>query len=534
MTQELNRLPIKSWEVWGVAAFTALLTLALSHYAYRDTLSEFDLYAATLGLWDGEVSGRGLHSPLHYYVWLSFGWIEFVDLLAPQSVLDDASTIIPFINAIGFYATLAIPALTWLALRLLYGATCAIAATLLFVLSPIFLDIAGAAHPLLPSLALFLAGAIAMFAPFEGWRRLLAWSSATILLTLSLLLRFELAFAFPFLVLARVQTSSLRGFVVSALRRSIPGIVAIIAYFGAQMALVGPHAAGSTGSFLGDWYSLANVGKGIAAAALALGLVLSTLAAILALRELFAARAIARGFAAWLSSRAHFMAPLGVIAAAALFWLPNPLPARHFLLFAFGVSVFVALALHHTGRLQGARLVTAALGVVLLNQVAAFATASIVARFSPSDLQSPIGVLVPAPAEPAWIRRSILKERGEATRMLGRRIANDACAERLVVLSDQSPALLTAFLRQGRRPDIRLFGAYAGAYRYQLREAGRSVDFIQRRDTGFDALAAVLSDPDYVGASIFIDPMTRQRSDIHEPPPERVDTMQCGVRGGAF
>jgi hypothetical protein len=525
------RTPISAKELLAAAAFTLLAALALASYGYRDTLSEFDLYAATLGLWDGAVSGRGLDSPVHYYVWLSFGWIEFVNRLAPHGVLDDASTIIPFINAVGFYATLAIPALMWLALRLLYSAACATAATLLFVLSPIFLEVAGSAHPLLPSLAFFLLAAIAMFAPLDGWRRALAWSAAAALLALSLLLRFELAFAFPFLVLAQVRTTTLRDFIVSGLRRSIPGAVAIIAYFSAQVALVGSHSAQSTGSFLGEWYSLANVGTGVAAAALALGMALSALAAATAAREALAARAIARGFVVWFSQRAHFMAPAAIILAALLFWLPNPLPARHFLLFAFGVSAFVALALHHTWRFKDAYLVAAALGVAFLNQAAAFATAPVVARLSPSELQAPIGVLLPAPAEPAWIRRDILKARGEAARALGRRIVDDACADTLVVLSDQSPALLTAFLREGRRPDLRLIGAYPGAYRYQLREAGRSVDFIQRREPRFDALSAVMIDADYIDAAIFIDPMTRQRTDILDPPPDRVETLHCGVRG---
>jgi len=532
MAEKNLGLPPQAVEFAAVFCLTAVLAAWLGAFAYRDTLSEYDLYAAAIGLWDGQISGEGLRSRLHYYVWLSFGWIEFIAALAPGDALGDAQSLMRFLNSVGFVSTLLVPALTWWMLRLAHGGAIAVSATAMFVLSPIFLEIAGTGHPLLPGLVSFLVGGVLLFLPAYGWRRAVLWAAATALLALALLLRFELAFAFPFLVLARPRAETLRDFVANAAARALPGVGAIAIFYATRFALLDPHAAGGANAFLDQWYDIANTPKGVVAAGLSAGVALSVAALWATARVGGALWRDRAALTSSLQSHARFLAPLVLIATAAVFWLPNPLPARHFVLFVLGTAILVALALDHARPNDVRRLMLTALAIVVVNQAAAFATAPLAARLSPSKLETPAGVLVPAPAEPAWTRRAALRERSENARRLALRIANDSCAHHLVVLSDQSPALVTGFLQRGRRPSIEIGGAFPGAHAYFVRENGRTIAFIQRNGAhSTDALPAVLSDPDYAGAAIFIDPMMRRRDDSNDIPPERAETFACGVRG---
>jgi hypothetical protein len=530
---EIRAVPAVAVEAGALVVAGAILAIALRAYGYSDTLHEYDLYATVIGLWHADAWGGGLASPMHYYVWLCFGYLQFIDAVAGADGLADRPGIIETMNAVGFWSTIAIPLLCWLALRVAYGVAAATAATLLFVLSPIFLDLAGTAHPLMPALACYFAGAAFMLFGREGLARIGLWSAATLCLALALLFRFEVAFAFPFLVLAQPRTESFRAFVSNAALRCVPGVAALALYFLAQRAMLGSNAVGETGAFLDQWYSLANLGKGVVAAALAAGVALSLAAAFAVTAHLVTLRKGFSALASWAAPHAVLLAPLGVVGAALLFWLPNPLPARHFLLFTFGVSVFVALAFRD--RLSAGSLVGGAVAIVVANQIAAVFTGPLIARLSPSEMVSPVGVLLPAPAEPALARRAILKARSEEARDLARQIADHTCATRLVVITSQAPMLIVEMLREGRRPQVELASGYSGAFRYLVYDDEREVVFFQREgaaeSTGI--VPAVLADPDYADAAVFIDPMTRHHADTSAPAPARAESFTCARSSGA-
>jgi hypothetical protein len=506
---------------------TLLFGAILLPYRYTDTLSEYDLYSVALGIWHGEMSGQGLHSSLHYYVWLSFGYIAFLDLIATPAVLTDQVALTHLMNDVGFCATLAIPPLCWLALRGVFGTAAAALGTGLFILSPIFLDVAGSAHPLLPALAFYFLGVALMSPAPDGWRGVSLWAGATAAFAMSLLMRFELAFAFPFFVLAHPRTENLRAFAAQAALRAVPGVIAIAIYFLARSALLGQAMWSETGAFFGQWYSLAHLSKGVVAAVLATGLGLGALA-IYALAT--QAAALVRAASGW-PALAHLLAPLGVIGAALLIWLPNPLPARHFVLFTFALAALAAAVLMRRRSLSVWAALGLALSVSAVSQAAAALTAPLVSSLSPSDLRAPVGVLVPAPAEPAWIRRAALKARGVETLRLAERIAADACAQRLVVVTDQAPALLGAFTRPVRAPQIFMEGAVDGAFQYHVRDGAREVLFVQRTGAASapDIVGRVLAHPRYAGMMIFVDPLTRQHADVTEPPPARTEMLSCGA-----
>lgn len=524
------RAPSLAMEAAAAAAAVLLLALPLRAYAYSDTLHEYDLYATAIGLWDGHVSGAGLSGTLHYYLWICFGYIQFLYAIGADATFADRESIVRLINEVGYWATLAIPFFAWLCLRLAYGAAVAASATVLFVLSPIFLEVAGAGHPLLPAVALFFLGGAVMFAAPAGRWRWPIWSVAALILTASLLLRFELAFAFPLLVLAQPRTDSLRAFLVEAARRCAPGVAAIVAYFLIQRALLGTNQLGETRAFLDQWYSLANLGRGAIAAALAAGGGLIAAALGAGWAAFAPVRAKREALARWAAARADWAAPLAVVGAAILFWLPNPLPARHFLMFTFGLSLLVALMLRT--RFGAGRLIAASIAIALVSQAAALVSSPLAPLLSPSDLREPAGVLLPAPAEAALPRRAILKARSEAAQDLSRRIVERACGRRLVVITSQAPALMIEFLRPGRRPQITVESAYRGSFRYRLIDGDREVAFIQRENAARARRLVddVLADPAYGDATVLIDPMTRHIADVREPPPERRETLDCDAR----
>jgi len=88
---------------------------------------------------------------------------------------------------------------------------------------------------------------------------------------------------------------------------------------------------------------------------------------------------------------------LAVIVVALAFWLPNPIPARHFVLTSLAVSVVIAVFIARRFRLTWPAMALVGLLVALANQAGAIAMGPVVARLSPSELAHPVGVLVPAP-----------------------------------------------------------------------------------------------------------------------------------------
>lgn len=513
-------------ELIAVMVLTAAAAIALQAYAFNGDLSEYDLYSHALGLWDGRRTGAGLASPLHYYSWLNYGYIQLAYLVGGDWAFADRASVIGLINGIGVVSTIAIVPLCWLTLRLAYGAGAAMAGLLVFLLSPTFLDIAGAGHPVLPALALFLAGAAALFARAQGPARLALLAFATVMLAASLMVRMELAFAFPLLVLTQPGAETPRAFLRRAAETLVPCLVAIGLFFVVRRLLLGTSASGASAAFVDQWYRLSNIPKGVGAAALAVGLGSWTaFAAALACE----ARGLIRAGLSpsrWLPF-GYLVAGLAVIAVAMVFWLPNPVPARHFLLAALAVAIVSAVFIARRFRLSWPAMAAIGLLIAGANQAGAAAMAPVFARLSPSELAQPIGVLVPAPAGDALTRRTVLKARAEQVRELAEKIVESRCHRDLVVINGEAPALVSAFLRPGPRPVVRLAAYHGRAFTYTVRQGGATVTYLQTW-TPDATLTHVLADPRFADAGILIDPLTRVATQRREPPPERTETLSCG------
>ena len=130
---------------------------------------EYDLYVVVTGLLDGAESGTKLASPLQYGPSFGFGYIAAMYWFVNDRVLRDPNLLIPLVNQIGSWAAIIGAACFWLSTRLLYGVRVATIALILFVLSPMMLQLGTSGHQILLAFALFAAGSVFLFLLTRGW-----------------------------------------------------------------------------------------------------------------------------------------------------------------------------------------------------------------------------------------------------------------------------------------------------------------------------------------------------------------------------
>ncbi|MDX7953945.1 hypothetical protein P7D22_22585, partial [Lichenihabitans sp. Uapishka_5] len=174
----------------GLAVAVTILLLAAFAALVQGPgrLADDGLYRLLVALLDGHATGLGMGGALGGGVPNSFGYGELANWL-PDAVLADPGRLITTMNRVGLVSAVwALGALA-AALSLAYGSRVAAVATALFGLSPVWLDLAPTAHPVLPALAAFFTGAALLFADGRGWRRPALWSLATLLLFAALTLR---------------------------------------------------------------------------------------------------------------------------------------------------------------------------------------------------------------------------------------------------------------------------------------------------------------------------------------------------------
>jgi hypothetical protein len=261
----------------------ALFAFWIYYFRCQHTLGEDDLYRVLDGLLDGARSGSGFASPLHYGKAFSFGYIAAIYRLADQRTLQDPQMLIALINSVGFWAAVIGSACFWLATRILYGDWVASVALTLFSLSPMMLDIGTSGHQILVAFAFFSGACVLLFLPLKGLPAVLCSVLGSLLLLGALVSRAEIFLALPFVVLARADLQSSSRFWKSAVLRAIGPTVAFSAFLLLKRVLV-DHAAGdpkADGNFFDEFYSLANVPRGVLAYLVGCGFV-TTLTGLLA------------------------------------------------------------------------------------------------------------------------------------------------------------------------------------------------------------------------------------------------------------
>ncbi len=435
-----ERTPIRLVDLVLLALVSASFYLFLRVYAFDTQLSEWDLYLAAIGLWDGHQTGEGIAGTLHYGKWHSFGYIQLIYALSSAATFDTDGSLFRLMNATGFWATIACLPLLWAALATRYSRKTAALATAIFIGSPVFLELAGGAHPILPALAGLLMGTAFLWYPARGSAAIVLRLAAAVILCAALTLRFEVVLAFPLLVLAPPQEPGWKNYLGECLVRLGATLAACVGFVIVRSLMVA-QGEDQTRRFVENWYSLDNIPTGVGALILAIGLV-STIALVwavssfrkdLSLQKLFATGSLGRVFA--------LLGPFAVMAVTLLFWIANPLPARHFLLFALGAAIVIAVAI--ASRLR--RRWHLALAAVLLvggNQVIAGIINPYVVETSGFAAKRAWPYLLTAPSGTAWDRRAMLKEKWSSAMHAGRIIASGECGRRLVVSAPLSSAVV--------------------------------------------------------------------------------------------
>lgn len=490
-----------------LTAFTAFSAIGLLYYRFDTTLSEYDSYLTAIGLWDGH-RGAGLASPLHYGVWFSYGYVLLLYLWAGASWFDNFTGIAQLMNWVGYWSTLGCVPLTWIAVSTVYGSAVAWVATLLFLFSPVFLDIAGGSHQLVPATALFLLGAAVLWFQTDKLR-LASWTLAGLLLGISLSIRFEVAFAFPLLVLAQGRDVPLGVLVRTAVWRLAPTAGALAAFFIARWLLL-PAGRDAAGSFVAQYYSLSNIPRGVVVALLAPGLATACAGILWVIADRWKLRT-----EGWVP----LLGPLAIIGTGALFWLPNPSPGRHFLFLTLGVSVVLGIV---TRRLRWRLGLVAAL--IVLNQAGAAAVAPMVTSGSStiSSLARPWPVYFAATTDFSWRRRAQLKTYMAEALRFALCLRDDQRWREMVLLTDNLPMVADAFIDGPQKPTFRTAVTAADGTSFgQIQSGGRSLDLVFRE--GKDKRNMVAMAKMFPGMDIITDAQSERKTD-HPIPAESL----CG------
>lgn len=323
------------------ASFTAGLLLALVFFLielpllYRDGPVEADGVRMSYGIANAIRSGEGLASRDMYGRTFSFGYYALFLGIYPH-VWGSFTPLVTCMNAFNLVCVSAafIPLVLWMSA--LWGRRVGLAAGALLATTPILFELGATGHPEGPAF-LALNAALALFlesARPEARKRAILRFLATAAAFAALTLRADVLFAFPLFVLlaplAKGPGSARRALATGA----AVALLAVAGFFAAQAMVVARipagagAAAGSTQPnilriFLDYWAGAKEAGnllKGAAIWAVSLGPLL------------FGAGLLGTVAAFRRRERTFAWAAMAILIPAALFWLPDPSPARHFLM----------------------------------------------------------------------------------------------------------------------------------------------------------------------------------------------------------
>lgn len=345
------------WWLLPIFLFAAIVR----PYVYDDVVGEGDLTLVTNGLLLGSRIGFDAASSLHYGLSFSYGYYWFIYTVLPDSLFRHAEDVIMFINESGYVSALATLTFAALLVARLYGAFVAACSIIIFGFSPMFLELATSGHPLLPAAALLFFGGYLLLLG-EGlapmWARVLVTALSGMVIFASLSVRADTALALPWLVFATREWKPDRTMLFNILARGVTVTAAFLVFLYVQRFFVSDTGStGALGNFLSVFYQIRQVPKGVVALLIASGLITSL---CVAAAFLLKSRSL---------KHAAFLALL-LIVPTLVFWLPNPLPSRHFFFAIFGAAVFIGVALLAAG-MQKKVLVPVAFAIVLSNQAMA-------------------------------------------------------------------------------------------------------------------------------------------------------------------
>ncbi len=524
-----SRTYIKYADIGLAALIILTFAMGIDFFRYQHALGEADLYRVMVGILDGAETGAGVNSPLHYDRAFGFGYLAAIYAFANPATLHDPDALMSLINEIGFWSILSGLPCFWLASRLLYGPRVAIAALLVFAFSPMMMELATSGHQSMPMFALLNAAAICLFVPVTGWRAVALWILAAVLLLAGMLTRGEIFLAFPWLVLSRIDTRSVRRFFLSGALRALPPMAALVAFYGLQQTLMGTSMGTTVGHYFSTFYTWSAVVPGFVYMAVGCGL-LTTTAGILATIWI-GRKAISDRHYATSGGLAGYLGPLALIIVPLLFFVPNPMPTRHFMLTLAGFSLLIGAWLASLPRIR--LVAVAALGIALVggDQVLAEATRPLLLR--ENDAHSPyLPVLTPyrttthANIGWEWQRHAALNERRQDEAAFGDRLLT-SCSSHTLLLSDERQVFFARLYAAGQPVHARPFdfGPYFGV----IGSVNGKTFIVLDKSPGWpdDALAAILADPSFDEYTIVEAPYSMSKYDKTPLPANRAARFGC-------
>jgi hypothetical protein len=513
----------------AVAAM-AIIVFALIEYTYqyRHILGEPDLYRVLVGLLDGAASGRWLNSPLHYDREFGFGYLAAIFHFVDPAVLTDPDRLIPIMNRVGLWALAPGLVCFWIAVRLAHGAMAATVALMVFSFSPMIVELGTSGHPSLPMFAFLSAAALCLFLPLRGWPAILAGTVGMLLLVAGFLSRGEIFLAFPWLVLTRIDTGSLRRFVISGLLRSVPPIGAIMVFLLLQHQFVTVQMGSTIGQYIFEYFTWATVPPGIVYMAMGCGLATALLAGLAVLWLVISG--LQRSNRAVLTA---LLGPLALVAVPMAFFLPNPMPTRHFMLTLAGFGIVIGILTVRRPALSRAAVYGGVAMLVIANHTLAELVRPLLLRVN--DIHTPY-----LPTHDAyqttthtnigwfWERHAALIARRERWQEFGNKIST-SCESHTLVLSDEGPHIATRLYAAGLPVKAVPF-QIAGFLGARMVRDGKAFIVLEKMN-GWpaDPAATVLADPTLTAYHLVQDPWTMSRYDLAPIPDDRAAKFGCAT-----
>lgn len=537
--------------------FIVLFAIIIAAFEYHGALAEADLYRVLVGLMDGAVSGSGIESDLHYDRDFGFGYLAAFYAFANPAVLRDPDRLMSLMNEVGFWTMLPGLLLFWCAVRLVHRSLAATIALFVLALGPMFPEMATSGHQTIPMFAFLCGAATLLFLPVTGWKALLAGIGGGVLLLIGMTVRGELFLALPWLVLARIDTRSVRTFLVSGVVRSIAPALALIGFIVLQQhveSIVHSTIGSTVDTYFLESYSWSTLKPGLIYMAIGCGFA-TVVAAVIAGLCLGWSGFSAEGRTNRLL--AELLGPLALIVVPLLFFLPNPLPPRHFLMPLAGMSILIGMALTRRPAIGRTAALAIALGIGVANQVLAeVARPALMRENAAHSPYLPVPTDYPTTTHAnlgwEWRRHAALVERRARWQAFAEELRS-SCDTQVIVLSDEVEQLFSRLYDNGtpvvaRRMIIEM-DTGTTPLQPSLRQDSHTivVGNAASRLTGFvglehgktfimlekshlwpaDAVAALLADPAFNDYKLVADPYTMSIYDKTPIPADRAVRFGC-------
>ena len=530
-------------DIW-IFALPLLCALQVALFGYHTTMAEPDMVRMMAGMVYGGSTGLHLQAGYHYGSAFSFGFYQLLYFLLPASTLNSPDQTAAAINFLGWVTAFLFALNLCLMLSRFTTRNIALFCSAAYLFCPLTLPFLASAHPMIGACAfLFLACWLLLRATENRTAPRFALHLALVFaaLLLSMTLRGEIALALPFVGLC--FWIKLPG---PWRQRWLPALLAgmvMALAFAAFLVLQKPYveldggAAKSLSGYMSIFLSFKHIVRGLGIVVLAMGSV-TTLWLAVALFYWIRSSKTKAVSSSNPSSNPSSVPPSGLpqnwplvltalvlVLPVLLFWLPKPLPARHFILPILGL--YLLLGQWWSGKLlnQKQALVLAAV-LIAGNQAAAELTRPWIINayewaYSANGIrratqQAPLG-LFPLDQRANMASEAVLKQ--EAIRLTARN------PSKLLILADAEFYLIAHLVAQD--PALRLTQTKVGPANAWLlsRPSGqpaRQLYLIEKNSFWpGDILSVIQTLPEFADYPLYVQKATISRYDKTSPAPAR-------------